>query len=341
MEMGQKKEVKLKDIASALGISIVSVSNALNGRKGVSPELRHKVQKTAEELGYEFSKTTARHEAGSYCIGVMIAERYVKEFPSFYMEVYKQVAQAAAKRGSLVVLEIIDTEKEELNNSAAYFTNMAVHGIIFLGEMNMDFIRQVKAGNPVPTVGIDFYDVDETMDYIIPDSFHGMQAVTQRMIDAGHRDIAFLGNPYATESILDRYMGYCMALEMNGIRERADRVIPDRKKDKKSYWIDFELPGELPEAFVANCDKSAYILINKLRQRGIRVPEDISVAGFDHSYPPEAEELQLTTYESDSKALARAGVNTLLKRMEKGEGAGVIQIVAGQIIEGNTVRKIR
>lgn len=338
--MGQKKEVKLKDIASALDISIVSVSNALNGKKGVSPELRRKVHKKAEELGYQFPQTTVRRVPGSYCIGVMIAERYVKEFPSFYMEVYKQIAQAAAKKGSLVVLEIIDVEKEELKNPAAYFTNMTIHGIIFLGEINIEFIRQIKETNKVPAVGIDFYDVNEAMDYIIPDSFHGMQAITQRMIDAGHRDIAFLGNPCATESILDRYMGYCMALEMNGIRERPDRVIPDRRKDRKSYRVDFDLPERLPTAFVANCDKSAYILIDKLRRRGIRVPEDISVAGFDHSYPPASEELLLTTYESDGRTLARVGVNTLLKRMERGDGAGGIQIVEGQIIEGNTVRKV-
>lgn len=337
--MGQRKEIKLKDIAEALGISIVSVSNALNGKKGVSPELRRRVHKKAEELGYRFPQTAARRVPGSYCIGVMIAERYVKEFPSFYMEVYKQIAQAAAKKGSLVVLEIIDAEKEEFRNPAACFTNMEVHGIIFLGEMDRGFIRQIRAANRVPAVGIDFYDVNEDMDYIIPDSFHGMQAVTQRVINAGHRDIAFLGNPYATESILDRYMGYCMALEINGIRERADRVIPDRRKDRRSYRIEFELPERLPAAFVANCDRSAYILIEKLRQRGIRVPEDISVAGFDHSYPPASEELVLTTYESDGRVLAKIGVNTLLKRMERGGRAGGIQIVEGQVIEGNTVRK--
>lgn len=343
--MGQKKEVKLEDIARALDISIVSVSNALKGKKGVSAKLRQDVQKKADELGYRSPQTATKRDIGSYCIGVMIAERYVKEFPSFYMDVYKQIAQSAAKKGSLVVLEIIDVNKEELRQKSSYFTNMEVHGIIFLGEMNIEFIRDVKMNNEVPVVGIDFYDVNETMDYIVPDSFHGMMAVTQKVIDAGHTDIIFLGNPRATKSILDRYMGYCMALEKNGINERAGGVIWDRKMDRQNYVIDFELPTKLPTAFVANCDKSAYILIDKLRKKGIRVPEDISVVGFDHSYPPASEELELTTYENDGKALAQIGINTLLKRIAKkniqGEGSEGIRIVEGQVIEGNTIKSIK
>lgn len=78
--------VRLEDIAIQLGISAVSVSNALNDKKGVGKELRNKVKKKVKEIGYQVPKMVIKKEMKAFSIGVMIAERYVKEFPSFYMQ---------------------------------------------------------------------------------------------------------------------------------------------------------------------------------------------------------------------------------------------------------------
>lgn len=342
--MGQKKQTKLEDIARELGISIVSVSNALKDKKGVGEELRLKVKEKAQQMGYLLPQTSVKKETKTYCIGVIIAERYVKEFPSFYMDVYKQIAQVAAKKGSLTLLEIVDSGKEELKYPAHFFPNMGVDGILFVGEMRIGFIREVRKNMEIPAVGVDFYNLEENMDYIVTDSLHGMQRVTQRLIDAGHRDIAFLGNPHATKSIMDRYMGYCKALKINGMKERPERILPDRKDGLENPLIDFELPEDMPTAFAVNCDKSAYILIEKLHEKGLRVPEDVSVVSFDHLNTTIFEDISLTTYESDEKALAQIGVHTLMKKMEgkntSANGTEGIRIVEGRLFEGNTVKKL-
>lgn len=335
--MGQKKDVKLEDIARELGISIVSVSNALKGKKGVGDELRRRVLNKAEELGYQKTQVPAKKDTKSYNIGIIIAERYVKMYPSFYMDIYRQAAQEAARQGSLAVLEIVNAEKEKINDSVRLFSSIDIQGILIIGEMNPVFIRDVKEKNSVPVVCVDFYGEEKGMDYIVTDSFHGMQMVTQRLIDAGHRDMAFIGTPGATNSIMDRWLGYCKALKINHIPMRRDRLIFDRGEEGYDFVLDFELPEDLPTAFVCNCDKTAYILLDKLRQRGLRVPQDISVAGFDHSVPSSSEEPCLTTYESDEKVLAQISVNTLLKRMKgKGDAEG-IRIVEGFVIDGDTV----
>lgn len=336
--MGQKKDVTLEDIARELGISIVSASNALKGKKGVREELRRQVSEKAEEMGYQLPQPSARRITKCYCIGVVIAERYVKEYPSFYMETYRQVAQLVTKQGSLTVLEIVDLDKELMQIPFQLFLDVQVQGIIFIGEMNMDFILSVKAAGAVPVVCIDFYSTEKGMDYLVTDSFGGMQLMTQRLVDAGHKDIGFVGNPHATNSIMDRYMGYCKVLKLNGLTERRDRVLCDREIN--GYVIDFELPQELPTAFVCNCDKSAYVLIEKLNRLGLRVPEDISVVGFDgfdSSAGRRPEGLELTTYESDQKAMAQIGVNTLMKRIEKNTKPENIRTVEGRVREGNTV----
>lgn len=335
--MGQKKDVKLEDIAEELGISIVSVSNALNGRKGVGAKLREKVLQKAEELGYQSPQSNEKIEAKSYRIGVIIAERYVREYPSFYMDVYKQVAQVVTKQGSLIVLEIVDIEKEKMEHTFKLFHNVDVQGIILIGEMNPAFINWMKGRFLAPIVCVDFYSVERGMDYIVTDSFHGTSALTQMLIDAGHTDIGFVGTPRATNSIMDRYMGYCRTLEENGLKERKEWLIFDREEDGYGYIYDFKLPVELPTAFVCNCDKVAYQVIDKLKKGGIRVPQDISIVGFDHSYPSGTECIEITTYESDERAMAQISVNTLMKRIEnKGKPEGV-RTVEGGVVEGDSI----
>lgn len=335
--MGQKKDVKLEDIAEELGVSIVSVSNALNGRKGVGAKLRERVLQKAEELGYQSPQSGERRAVKSYRVGVIIAERYVREYPSFYMEVYKEVAQAVTKQGSLVVLEIVDIEKEKMEYTFELFRNAEVQGIILIGEMNPEFIDRIRKKCRIPMVCVDFYSVAKGMDYIVTDSFRGTSALTQMLIDAGHTEIGFIGTPRATNSIMDRYMGYCRTLEENGLEEKKEWLVFDREEDGYGYIFDLELPETLPTAFVCNCDKVAYQLIDKLEKKGIHVPKDISVVGFDHSYPPGSEGMELTTYESDERAMAQISVNTLMKRIEgRGKPEGV-RTVEGGVVEGDSI----
>lgn len=340
--MSQTKKVKMEDIAKELGVSIVTVSNALKGKKGVGEGLRTEIMKKAKEMGYQIkaSSSDTRTVQKGFQIGIIIAERYVKEYPSFYMEIYKQIAQAAMRQGCLTALEIVEAEAEMQSKASSLFQSMEISGLLIIGEMQTDYVRKLHRENTIPVVCVDFYDTEAGMDYIVIDGFHGMQMVTQRLIDAGHRDIGFVGTPRATNSIMDRYMGYCKALRMSGIQERKDRIYYDREEGGYGYITEIELPEELPSAFVCNCDKTAVVLIEQLEKRGLKVPDDISVAGFDHYYNKIPSGLELVTYESDVKALAQISVNTLIKRMEGKAEPGGIRTVEGQIIEGNSVKRL-
>ena len=79
-------------------------------------------------------------------------------------------------------------------------------------------------------------------------------------------------------------------------------------------------------------------MIGKLAERGIRVPEDISVVGFDDYKAQLSGDLKLTTYENDEKVIAQISINTLLRRIEGGRRARGVRIVEGSVVEGNTVR---
>ena len=336
--MGQRKNVKLSDIAQALNVSIVTVSNALKGKKGVGEELRSEIMKKAQELGYQMPERVIQKEYESYQIGVVIAERYVKEFPSFYMDIYKRVAQEATKKGCLTVLEVVSEEKERILQNFSVFSGIPLRGGIIIGEMNPEYVKKMKSESKYPIVCVDYYGISNDMDYIVTDSYRGMQLVTQILVDAGHKEIGFVGTPSATNSIMDRYMGYCKVLQKNHLKEHPEWVIYDRRGDGYGYHLDFELPQNLPTAFAFNCDKTAAILIDKLAQRGLKVPEDISVVGFDNGGFKKNEAIQITTYESDQRAMAQISINTLLKRIQGKEGPQGVRFVEGTIIPGNTVK---
>ena len=336
--MGQKKSVKMEDIAEALGVSIVTVSNALKGKKGVSDSLRKKIADTAEKMGYR-SVVREKKEEKSYIIGVAVAEKYVKEFPSFYMDIYKRIAAEAVKKGHLTVLEVVTAEKEALEKPFEPFLEQKTAGLILIGELNELYIQAIRSTYDIPVVCVDYYDVYEDMDYIITDGFGGMEQMTRFLLDQGFSDLMFVGTPDGTKIITDRYLGYCKALELAGEEEAQNNILPDRDFSNGDYRIQFELPDKLPEAFVCNCDKTAEILLQKLKKREIHVPEDVSVVGFDNYNTRNLTPLKLTTYENDEKAIAQISVNTILKRIEGRKKPSGVRIVGGSIVLGNTVRR--
>lgn len=338
--MGQKKKVKLEDIAEKLDVSIVTVSNALKGKKGVSSEMREKILAAAEKMGYQ-STLREKKDHNSYIIGVAVAEKYVKEFPSFYMDIYQRIAGEAVKKGHLTVLEVVTAEKESMERPFEPFLEKKTAGLILIGELKKEYIRALRRNYDIPIICVDYYDVYEDIDYIVTDGFGGMARMTEFLLEQGYRDLMFVGTPTATKNITDRYLGYCKALEKAGIEDAQERVLPDRDFVNGDYRIDFELPERLPEAFVCNCDKTAGILIEKLSGFGICVPEDVSVVGFDDYNAQLPGDLKLTTYENDEKAIAQISMNMMLRRIEGGRHAAGVRIVEGSVVPGNTVKMRR
>jgi len=126
----------------------------------------------------------------------------------------------------------------------------------------------------------------------------------------------------------------------HGIAVREDWTIPDR--DIQTGEIDtdrlMQLPQEMPTAFVCNCDLTASYLIRKLHEQGYRVPEDISVVGYDNYLFPGLCDVAITTYEVDMKEMARQTVHTLIRKMAGEPYRQGISIVEGHMVEKDSVK---
>ena len=304
------KKPTMRDIAREVGTSVVTVSKAMAGKSGMSDELRMKILKKASEMGYEYPHSSRFLPREHLEIGILIPDKFF-EADSFYAEIYKRLIKKLADLGHFGLLELLDPENERELVLPNLLTTKHVDGLIMLGEPAKAYYRKVaQAGTP--TVFLDFYDEQANADAVAGDNAYGTYRLTSHLIRRGHRKIGFVGNTKATSSIMDRFLGYYRAMLLNDLQVREDWIIPDR--ELTGGIVKPPLPEELPTAFVCNCDMTARMMIDLLREKGYRVPEDISVTGFD-DYPPGSDgELPLSTFRIDTDGMIELAVKTLLER---------------------------
>ena len=324
-----KKAVRLSDIAKVHNVSVVTVSNALAGRKGVRAQLRTDIIDTAKAMGYCSGETKQPKEVNSICI--LARKRWFNASDSFFWELYRNLVRAANARNCLILFDLLDDDDMMIPNSVRM---NKVDGIILVGRQPVGYIERLKAGCTYPVVFVDFYESDIMCDAVIPPSFLGEYLMTNLLINAGHRDIAFVGSMAASNSITDRYYGYLKALREHGIEERAEWCIDDRTS---SGVIDVKLPETLPTAFACCTDLTAVAVIEKLREIGLSVPEDVSVVGYDGYLPEGYRDIELTTYAVDIEQMALRGVDMLLKKIENEDVHTEMMTIPGKIIPGRTV----
>ncbi|MGL4345134.1 MAG: substrate-binding domain-containing protein, partial [Cellulosilyticaceae bacterium] len=143
----------------------------------------------------------------------------------------------------------------------------------------------------------------------------------------------------ATSSIQDRFLGYYRSLLEAKLEIRTHWVISDR--DEEGEAIAFILPQEMPTAFVCNCDDTAYKFINHLKKQGYKVPDEISIVGFDNDIYAEVCEPKLTTLAVDVETMTQKAATLMISKVEEEVTVKSTRIfVTGDIIYRNSVKKI-
>lgn len=335
-----KKGVKLKDIADRVGVSVVSVSKALSGKSGVSDSVRKKIIEVADELGYKQPSADKGLRPGlTGNVGVLVPRQFTGP-GSYYWELYQQLVACLSERGYYAIMEILEEEAEIGLELPMVVTDKKVDGLISLGQTDERYAQMLKKNEEVPVVFLDHYNAGEGADSVITDSFYGGYILTEYLVEKGHSKIGFVGTTLATSSITDRYFGYRKGLKVHGLKLRNDWVVADRRKDASPEMEMITLPDEMPTAFVCNCDMVASMIIEKLKDEGYRVPEDVSVVGYDNYSPRTAGGIKLTTYDPDMKKMARVGTEIILSKINGLEHDRGTIVVTGKLIEGNSVKEI-
>lgn len=333
-----KKSVTMSDIAKAMNVSTVTVSKALGGREGVSEALRGKIKQKAIEMGYRVHTGNRTGKDGlTYNIGIIVAKQFISEPSAFYWIIYKHLVELLQKQNYYGMLEVVDNENGvfEIPNSVS---DKKVDGLIVLGQFSDSYVDKLMSYY-IPAVLLDFCVAREDADAVLSDNFYGAFQLTSHIIANGHRKIAFLGNIHGTSSVQDRFLGYYKALLENRISLRQEWIIRSQNADGE-VLKSFELPEEMPTAFVCSSDECAFVLVNQLKNAGLRVPQDVSVAGYDNHIYSTMCSPHLTTMDVDGYRMAKEASDILLAKIRGDEGKHGRTLVSGKLVVRDSVRNL-
>ncbi len=332
-------KVRLIDIAKQTGVSSVTVHNALAGNKGVSEELRMRIVETAEKMGYEPVSSGKKKAEGTgefRKIGVLIAENYLAQYSTYYWKMYQELSLIATEKRCYTTVEVLKKEAEKRTFELPQIVrNNSIEGLIIIGEIDKRYVRMLRMELEMPVIFLDFYDKEIAKDAVIADNFYGMYQMTEMLFERGIHEIGFIGSIYATSSIMDRYCGFMKSMMEHKKTVPAEWVIEDRDAVGQ---VGFDLPNCLPKAFVCNCDLVAGMTVAKLNERGLRVPEDVSVIGYDNYLYPGFADMKITTYEVNMRAMTKVAVDKMLKQLRNPKKQGTLEIVSGHIVWKNSVK---
>jgi len=309
-------KVVMKDIADALGVSVVSVSKALNDLEGVSDRLRELIKNKALEMGYRGVVMKNAKPSKLFNIGVVIPERFISKANNpqdFYLEFFQVITTYNQQNNYNTMLYILSEDDEDQLIVPNMISEKKVDAVIFLAELKSSYLSFIKTLS-TPKVFLDFFGKSVDIDSVTTDNYTGSYELTLSLINHGHQEIGFVGNIAATTSIQDRFLGFQKALFEHNIRFNPNYLLIDR--DEHGKFIDIELPEKLPTSFVANSDRAAYELIKQLKQKGYQIPGDVSIVGFDNDMYSKLSNPKLTTVEVAKQSMVQTACDFIYKKID-------------------------
>ncbi len=301
-------KIKLSDIADALGISTISVSRALSGQEGVSDELRDKVLKKADEMGYLRTKSP-----GHIRVLVLHQKPFIQDNSNF-SHVMQGIEKALQDAGCEHDMEFTDkTAQGKLSLPNKLQKGLLYDGLILVGGFEnsyMDFITG-KISNYVCFTG---YSPSKDCDGIWYNFNNSAYRQCEYLIKKGHKRIGYVGNNRGYVS-KEKVLGIVTALEDNNLAAREEFFVYSDDYEEKVYNLIKTKGG--PTAFICQWDYTAMKLIKYLHDNGVKVPENISVMGHGNTEMSALCIPALTTMELHIEYACESSVALLLKRLKR------------------------
>jgi len=339
--MAQKKKVRLSDIAEKLNISTVTVSKALADKEGVGEELRQQIKAIAEKMGYQIKRTAGPAGADATGnIGILIPSRFFSPNVSFYWHIFNFLSTELLSRGYYSIMELLPPEDEKAHNLPRMINDNKVDGLIILGQ-TCDSYLQALNEEYENFILFDFYSTKLPFDSVSNDNYFCSYIMTDYVISQGHKKISYVGNFGATTSISDRYMGFQKAMLEHNLECNFADIIKDRDEMGNIIEKDLKLPADkdMPTCFICNCDETAANLISILEEKGYKIPQDISVTGFDNYLPQKKTSVGLTTVFVQPEDSTKIAADLIISKIT---GAPYIKgrhLVSGSLIIRDSVKR--
>ncbi|BBG60637.1 sugar-binding domain protein [Providencia rustigianii DSM 4541] len=329
----------MKDVARLAGVSTSTVSHVINQNRYVSESITSRVKSAIEQLNYAPSALARSLKMNrTNTIGMLLT---TSNNP-FFAEVVRGVERSCYELGYSLILCNTEGDLQRMDHSLETLLQKRVDGLLIMCTEVQGPSKNVFSRYPsVPTVMMDWSPFELDGDVIQDNSFLGGEIATRYLIDAGFSRIACIAGPQDKSPARARYQGFIQAMQHASLDVHDEYVI----------FSDFEFAGgfesmnkllELPnppEAIFAGNDAMAVGAYQAIFQKGMKVPEDISIIGYDdidlssYMIPP------LTTVHQPKDELGQQAVNKLIHRMDNPDAEPSVLVLTPKLIERQSVKK--
>lgn len=335
--------VSIKDISASCGVSVSTVSKALNDHSDVSRERKEQIRKVAKEMGYlpNSSARTLKTNRSSN-IGVLFVDEAKSGLThDFFASVLDSFKAAVESKGYDITF--IRSKKTDTNDMT-YLEHSRYRGFdgVIIACVNFQDAEVVELmQSEIPVVTIDF--TYNNIPSVLSNNIKGMADLTQYAIDMGHRRIAYI---YGEDSSVttNRLSGFYITLEKNGIKIPEEYAVRGKYRSMKTSkaatleLLDLEEP---PTCIFYPDDYACFGGINALKERGLSYPEDISIAGFDGIVVAKYLEPRITTIIQNTAMMGACAADKLIKLIEKPKTTIIDQItIDTEIYKGKSIKRI-
>lgn len=314
----QASPATIKDVARVAGVSVATVSRALNGAENVLPHTRQRILDVARELRYSPSGAarsliTRRTDT----IGALLPDLHGE----FFSELIRGIDQAARARGLHLLLSSSHDDASEAA-AALRAMNGRVDGLVVMSpHADDDFLSQ-NLPPSLPAVLLNSGVSQPTQRVFAVDNFGGAREMTEHLVRAGRRRIAFLGGPAANFEARERERGYRAGLPAGARPWLLAGDFSEAGGERAGAHLLGLHPTERPDAVFAANDIMAIGLLGTLQAAGVRVPQDIAIAGFDDIPVARYISPALTTMHVPIAALGSQALDALAATLEGSAAPG-------------------
>ncbi len=316
MEKG-KRHVSLKDLALEIGVSISTVSRALNNHPDISPEVTRKIQKLAAEMNYTPNPLAmGLLKQATRMIGVIVPDLVTH----FYSSIISGIEHVAEEKGYYILIASSNESLQKEIKAVENFLKTRVEGLIVcLSQETKNyehFDRLIR--NQIPLVFFDRVCRTDEVPSVVVDNVDAAQKITKHFYKNGFRRIAYIAGPDHLNISQERTSGYLSGLKSCGLEFHPELLVKCNMSSKdaiKATGRLLDLP-EKPDAIFGINDTVAFAAMKEIKSRGLRIPQDVALVGFTDEFHSTVVDPALTSITHPTFEIGQEAARLFFQRIE-------------------------
>lgn len=332
-------KVSIRDLSKMTGFSPATISNALNHKKGVNRETAEEIFRVARETGYLSANAVTK-------IKLLIFKKngQIIDDTPFFQSLIEGFEEECHRLGYEMVISRADQRDPDYGTQVRELLNEQGAAVVVLATEMMDGDLEPYRNAPCPLVILDHWTESMEFNSVLINNADAARMMTEHLLENGHTEVGYLRGAFRIKGFRSRFVGFQTALKKRKVPYKEEYTVTLGTSSNGAYQDMLrylQKKPKLPTAFFADNDMIALGAMKALQEMGVRVPEDVSVVGFDDLPFCEISSPPLTTLRVPNREMGKMAVRRLAEMIEGIAADAVIKTqVCPRIVYRSTVKKM-